>query len=63
MSVIGRLDGQVDEVIISPVARRGRRAPEAPAEEGPTRPEEGEQQQEPTQKRDRERQEMPVWML
>lgn len=43
MPVIGRLDGQVDDVIISPISRRGREddAPEPDArgpEEAPGRP-------------------------
>ncbi len=42
MPVIGRLDGQVDEVIIRPISERRREEPEAPADpargEAPERP-------------------------
>jgi hypothetical protein len=69
MPVIGRLDGQVNEVIISPISRRGR-------EEGPPPPPENEQTPEPPDLPDRapsqtpptcessaNADELPVWLL
>ena len=63
MSVIGRLDGQVDEVLISPLARKNRgerdgregerTAPPEPQSEAPARDE----KQAPKQG------ELPVWLL
>ena len=38
MPVIGRLDGQVDEVIISPISRRGREAEPAPLDKNAETP-------------------------
>ena len=69
MPVIGRLDGQVDEVIISPISRRRR-------EEAPPPVHQNEETSEPSDTPDRvpsqtppagessaEADELPVWLL
>jgi hypothetical protein len=62
MPVIGRLDGQVDEVIIKPISKR-RRDEEPPDEETP------EQSPSPTthtpthNQSSADRDELPVWLL
>ena len=72
MTVIGRLDGQVEEVIIKPVGRR--RAPDAtdaagsaPAPQTPPRDEPRETgqayQPEPSRDERRDDAELPVWLL
>ena len=64
MAVIGRLDGQVDEVIIKPVSERRRGeeppAPEEDAPEPPTPPE----TQTPTPNQSSDKPDtLPVWLL
>ena len=69
MPVIGRLDGQVDEVIISPISRRRREAepPPAPQNEEPPEPS-GTSDHAPSQtpnvgESSAEAEELPVWLL
>ena len=69
MPVIGRLDGQVDEVIISPISRR-RRGEESPAdsknEETPEpsdSPDPAPSQTPPTDESSANADELPVWLL
>ncbi|HEX8294060.1 MAG TPA: hypothetical protein VF570_20065 [Pyrinomonadaceae bacterium] len=70
MPVIGRLDGQVEEVIISPISRRRREEEETPPvhknEETPRPP--GPPDRAPSQTPDAgessgEADELPVWLL
>ncbi|HWS56316.1 MAG TPA: hypothetical protein VN228_19415 [Pyrinomonadaceae bacterium] len=63
MPVIGRLDGQVDEVLIKPL-ERGRRPepPEAPAGDARTPPPEPAQEP-PRRETSDHPAELPVWML
>ena len=60
MSVIGRLDEQVDEVLIRPLSRKD-------MQETTERENENQALREPieeiTEKQDRERDELPVWLL
>ena len=66
MSVIGRLDGQVEEVIINPIGRRP-----AGKDDGapPARPASPEPSETTTEQRERQRgerreaAELPVWLL
>jgi hypothetical protein len=69
MPVIGRLDGQVDEVIISPVSRRRRGEETPPAsknEETPEpadRPDHAPSQTPLTDESSPNADELPVWLL
>ena len=60
MSVIGRLDEQVDEVLIRPLSRKD-------MQETTERENENQALREPieeiTEKQDRKRDELPVWLL
>ena len=62
MPVIGRLDGQVDEVLIKPVSKKRGEA-DATHEQKPRRapPVVAEETKDDTRKS--ERQELPVWLL
>ncbi|HKG15797.1 MAG TPA: hypothetical protein VKB12_20930 [Pyrinomonadaceae bacterium] len=62
MAVIGRLDGQVDEVIIKPVSERRRGGePPAPDEDAPEPPPETHTPTPNQSSADRD--ELPVWLL
>ncbi|HMF57099.1 MAG TPA: hypothetical protein VK619_12215 [Pyrinomonadaceae bacterium] len=68
MSVIGRLDEQVNDVMIKPLAERDKRAPEDAARaQGDERKsitsEDTPLNQEGSEFNERKRGEMPVWML
>jgi hypothetical protein len=66
MPVIGRLDGQVEEVIISPISRRPRAEgpPPAPETEGPPEPSGPAPSQTPlTDESSANADELPVWLL
>ena len=67
MPVIGRLDGQVDEVIIKPISERRREEVPPPAgEETPAPPEPSGNAQVQTPARDEssaDAGELPVWLL
>ena len=60
MSVIGRLDEQVDEVLIRPLSKKDKK-------ETTEREKENQALREPieeiTEKQDRKRDELPVWLL
>ena len=71
MPVIGRLDGQVDEVIIRPISER-RRGEDAPAEDGdttnaphdtPAPPPPATNQTPPAVESSADKDELPVWLL
>jgi hypothetical protein len=64
MPVIGRLDGQVEEVIISPVSRRPREEepPPAPQTAGPPEPP-APSQTSLTDESSANADELPVWLL
>ena len=63
MPVIGRLDGQVDEVIISPISRRRGDEPPPVLEKEET-PEPSAPSQTPsTDESSANRDELPVWLL
>ena len=66
MSVIGRLDGQVEEVIINPVGRRPAGRDDAPpARPAPPEPPEAATTEPRVERRDDrdEVAELPVWLL
>ena len=69
MPVIGRLDGQVDEVIISPISRRRGEEEPPPAHEngGPPEPSDSSDrapsQTPPTGESSANADELPVWLL
>ena len=67
MPVIGRLDGQVDEVIIEPISRRRREeAPSPTSEEAPAPsapPERAPAQTPHPDESSAEADELPVWLL
>jgi hypothetical protein len=66
MPVIGRLDGQVDEVIISPVSRRRREEEPPPApenEEKPAPPDRTPSQTPGVDESSADAGELPVWLL
>lgn len=72
MPVIGRLDGQVDEVLIAPLEKRRRGADEAPHDDdattrGDATAENRGEQEEPAPRdefeNDAVRDELPVWLL
>lgn len=70
MSVIGRLDDQVDRALISPLARNGRtqtdRGQESHVAENVSRSEKGSRRSRESAQRDEEamhQEELPVWML
>jgi hypothetical protein len=69
MPVIGRLDGQVDEVIISPVSRRRREEGPPPAHkneetsEPSDTPDHAPSQTPPADESSAEADELPVWLL
>jgi hypothetical protein len=62
MPVIGRLDGQVDEVIIKPISKR-RRDEETPDEEKPERAPSPETHTPTPNQSSTDRDELPVWLL
>jgi hypothetical protein len=62
MPVIGRLDKQVDEVIISPVSKR-RRDEDPPDEDADERPPSAQPQTPAHDESSAERDELPVWLL
>ncbi len=62
MPVIGRLDKQVDEVIISPVSKR-RRDEEPPDEDSDERPPSTQPQTPAQDESSAERDTLPVWLL
>jgi hypothetical protein len=69
MPVIGRLDGQVEEVIISPISRRGREEEPRPSSENertpgpPAPPDRAPSQTRPTRESSANADELPVWLL
>ena len=66
MSVIGRLDGQVDDVLIKPLSKKGGRAgtrEDAPAQPPAPRPADAESPADDAPERERPPQELPVWLL
>ena len=69
MPVIGRLDGQVDEVIISPISRRRREEESPPAQRNedtsePSAPADRAPSQTPTEgESSADADELPVWLL
>ena len=64
MPVIGRMDEQVDEVLISPVGRRGARDDRRPpAGEAERIPPKDSQENPPGRGEDAGRDELPVWLL
>ncbi len=66
MSVIGRLDGQVEEVIINPVGRRPADKDDDAPPARPAPPEPSEATTEPREQQRGERHEadeLPVWLL
>ena len=62
MAVIGRLDGQVDEVIIKPISER-RRGEEPPVEETPAPTLPPEAQTPATNQSSDKPDTLPVWLL
>ena len=62
MSVIGRLDKQVDEVLIAPVEKNRRKASQA-GRDIPNPNETSEVNDQPADEKDAERKELPVWLL
>jgi hypothetical protein len=62
MPVIGRLDGQVDELIISPISKR-RRDEESPDEETPERTPSPTTHTPTSNQSSAERDELPIWLL
>jgi hypothetical protein len=62
MPVIGRLDGQVDEVIIKPISKR-RHDEEPPDEETPERTPSPKTHTPTPNQSSAERDELPVWLL
>ena len=67
MPVIGRLDGQVDEVIIKPISERRRDTEETPADpedkETPERPPSAQPHTPHANESSAEPDELPVWLL
>lgn len=63
MPVIGRLDGQVDEVLIAPVEKRRREGEEPPREEDARRDVEEKRAPLRQPETDAARDELPVWLL
>jgi hypothetical protein len=64
MPVIGRLDGQVDEVIIKPISERRRDEEPTPPEETAREPLPPTETQTPTPNQSSaDRDELPVWLL
>ena len=67
MPVIGRLDGQVDEVIIRPISERRRDEAETPDDpqrrETPERPPAAQPQTPDADESSKRADELPVWLL
>jgi hypothetical protein len=64
MPVIGRLDGQVDEVIIKPISERRRdEEPSTPEEDAREPPPSTETQTPTPNQSSADRDELPVWLL
>jgi hypothetical protein len=64
MPVIGRLDGQVEDVLIKPVSRRGRgEEEETPAPEKEETPDHTPSQTPPVDESSANTDELPVWLL
>jgi hypothetical protein len=69
MPVIGRLDGQVDELIISPISRRPREEEQPPLHKNEEKPEPSDAsapappQTPPTGESSVNADELPVWLL
>ena len=69
MPVIGRLDGQVDELIISPISRRPREEEQPPLHKNEEKPEPSDapdhapSQTRPTDESSANADELPVWLL
>ena len=66
MSVIGRMDKQVEDVLISPLARNNNQNQEAETNDETTSPlarRQSERETAPAQKRRAEQDELPVWLL
>ena len=63
MPVIGRLDGQVDEVLIAPLEKRRRVGEEPPRAEGESREDEEKHAPLRQPEKDAAREELPVWLL
>ena len=69
MPVIGRLDGQVEEVIISPISRGGRGEEPSPSDKNaetpapPDPPERAPSQTPPPVESSANPDELPVWLL
>jgi len=66
MTVIGRLDEQVDDVLIEPLSKKGERAPareDAPAQPSAPRPTGSESPADAAPSPERPTRELPVWML
>lgn len=66
MPVIGRLDGQVDEVLIAPLEKRRREGEASAREEDVSREDERDEEKHAPQRQpepDAARDELPVWLL
>ena len=63
MSVIGRLDGQVDEVLIAPVGRKKQQEASEQKEAQTPLPEMAEDESSRVNKSRVEHEELPVWLL
>ena len=66
MSVIGRLDGQVDDVLIKPLSKKGERVganEDAPAQPSAPPPADAESPAGDATDRERPPRELPVWLL
>ena len=66
MTVIGRLDDQVDDVLIKPLSKKGARAldhEDAPSQPSSPRPADAEAPAGGAPGPQRPRRELPVWML
>ena len=63
MPIIGRLDGQVDEVIIKPISKRREEDAETHDEDAPEPPPSTETQTPASNQSSAERDTLPVWLL